>query len=116
MSMRPPGEPGRHLPAMDHTCGFDGGDDSAPPCGQAATFHIFGGTPEDGPSDWATFTCDEHAGHAQRLAFDWHPVAAVCGVPDTVWQSRNIQGEGFCYWPAAEEAHAEQLEQIGATQ
>ena len=115
MSMRPPGEPGRYMPTMDHSCGFDGGDDSAEVCGQAATLHVFAGSPEDGPSDWATFSCSQHSEQAKHLAFDWHDVSAVCDVPGTMWQARTAQGEGFCYWPAAEEAHAEQLEQIEAT-
>jgi hypothetical protein len=109
--LRPAGEPGGYLPSMSHTCG----DNDAEACGHPATVHIFAGTPEDGPGDWATFSCDKHAHHAQRLAFDWHPVASVCGTPDTVWQSRNLQGQGFCYWPAAEQAHNEQFQKIGVT-
>lgn len=115
MRIRPPGEPGRHLPAMGHTCGFDGSDNAANTCGQPATHHLYAGSPDTGPSDWSMTACAEHFPLAQPLAFDWHEIGAVCDLPGTMWQARIAQGEGFCYWPAAEEAHTEQLEQIEAT-
>lgn len=102
--LRPHGVPGRHRSAMDHTCGFDGGDDNAEACGQPATHHLFAGSPDKGPSDWAMSSCDQHLEQAKPLAFDWHEISVVCEVPGTIWQSRNVQGAGFCFWPAEEEA------------
>ena len=102
--LRSPGEPGRYMRTMDQACGFDGGINTAPVCGKLATYHLFAGSPDRGPADWATFACDEHVNLAQGLAWDWHAVAPVCGVPGGMWQSRARQGEGFCYWPEAEAA------------
>jgi len=89
---------------MAHICGYDGGSNTNPTCGKPPTFHIFAGTPESGPSDWATFACDDHLNQAQALAWDWHAISPVCGVPSTMWQAKRMQGEGFCYWPEAEAA------------
>lgn len=111
-NLRPPGQPGRYMNSMEHTCGFDGGDDSADPCGQPATHHILAGSPEQGPSDWASHACAQHLGIAQGMAFDWHEIAAVCGIPDSIWQSKGMQGDGFCFWPAEVEAMQQEVDRI----
>jgi hypothetical protein len=36
------------------------------------------------------------------IAYDWHDVSPACHVPGALWQFRNYQGEGFCFWPEAE--------------
>ena len=107
-NLRAPREPGRYMSVMDQTCGFDGGDNKSPACGKPATIHIYAGTLE-GPGDWASFACLDHFPQARLLAWDFHEVAAVCGVPDTMWQAKSYQGEGFCYWPEAETAMHEAL-------
>lgn len=103
-NLRAPGEPGRHQPAMQHTCGFDGGDNNNPGCGRPATLHLFAGEPPSTIGDYAMVACDAHSDAATKLAIDWHPIAAVCGVPDALWHFESEQGKGFCFWPAAEEA------------
>ena len=109
--MRAPGEPGRHMPAMDNTCGFDGGDNDNPGCGRPATLHLFAGEPPATIGDYAMLSCDEHAGAAKARAIDWHPLASVCGVPDSVWHFESEQGKGFCFWPFAEEVIHEAMSQ-----
>jgi hypothetical protein len=101
--LRAPGEPGGYMLDMDQSCGFDGGDNKSPACGKPATIHLFAGTAE-GPGEWAMFACSDHFSPARLLAWDFHEVAAVCGVPGTMWQSKGLQGEGFCYWPEVEAA------------
>ena len=98
------GEPGRHVVGMDHACGFDGGDNSSPGCGQPATLHLLAGEPPSTIGDYAMHACNEHIETAKKLAIDWHPIANVCGVPDSLWQFESAQGSGFCFWPAAESA------------
>lgn len=95
---------------MDHRCGFDGRDSSAPTCGKPAVLHLYAGSPESGPSDYAMFACDDHANQATVLAWDWHEVSAVCDVPGSMWQAKALQGEGFCYWPEAEAAMHEAVQ------
>lgn len=107
---REPGEPGRYMPAMDLICGHDGGYTDQPVCGKPAVLHLFAGSPEGGPSDWTMLACDQHAEDAKGHAWDYHPIGAVCDVPDSVWQSAITQGDGFCYWSAAEEALAEAIQ------
>ena len=102
--LRAPGEPGRYMPAMAHICGHDGGANSTPTCGSPAIVHLFAGDPLNGPSDWTMFACDDHVTRAQGLAWDWHPVSAVCDIPGTMWHSSGEQGGGFCYWTEAEAA------------
>ena len=109
MSKRKPGEPGRTLPAGGATCSYDGGDNSAPLCGEPATWHLYAGSPEAGPADYSMTACDAHVVMATPLAWDWHPFGGVCDMPGTRWQARSIQGEGFCYWPEAEAAIQEQI-------
>lgn len=101
---RAPGEPGPYRPVMEHACGFDGGDSSVPACGAPATYHAWGGSPPDTQNDWVMLACDAHLGAAIRMAWDWHPISAVCNVPGTRWYAKHIQGEGWCYWPEAEAA------------
>ena len=101
---RAPGEPGRYQPIMAHQCGYDGGDSSAPTCGQPATHHLWGGAPPDIQHDWVMLACEKHLNAAIKMAWDWHPISAICNVPGTLWQARGIQGKGFCYWPEAEAA------------
>lgn len=101
---RAPGEPGPYGRAMEHICGFDGGDSAAPPCGAPAVFHHWGGAPPDTRHDWVMLACELHFEAARRMSWDWHPISPVCNVPGTMWQNKSIQGEGFCYWPEAESA------------
>jgi hypothetical protein len=89
---------------MDNSCGFDGGDNDHPGCGQPATLHLFAGKPPATIGDYAMLACDRHAENAKKLAIDWHPVDPVCGVPDSMWQFKAEQGRGFCFWPYAEKA------------
>ena len=102
--LREAGEPGRYMPVMDHVCGFDGRDSNGPVCGKPAAFHLFAGAPDTGPSDWTMFSCLDHFGQAQFLAWDYHELSAVCDVPGTLWRADTTQGKGFCYWPEAEAA------------
>lgn len=110
--LRAPGEPGRYMPAMDHICGLDGGDNDSPVCGKRADFHLFAGDPLTGPTDWTMFACLEHFGQAQQLAWDYHEVTAVCDIPGTIWQPKGVQGQGFCYWPEAETAIREAVSEM----
>jgi hypothetical protein len=87
---------------MDHACGFDGGDNYRPSCGQLATLHLMAGEPPATIGEYAMLACDGHAETAKKLAIDWHPVASVCGVPDSGWHFKSEQGKGFCFWPEAE--------------
>jgi hypothetical protein len=99
---RPLGVPGAHRPAMENTCGYDAGITGGPHCGKPATYHLTAGSPEAGPSDWAMMACDEHAQPAKPYSWDWHAVSGVCGIPGTLWQPVQYQGNGFCFWPEAE--------------
>lgn len=112
--LRAPGEPGRHGTAMAHQCGYDGGDDSAPACGKPAQVHLFAGAPDKGPSDYTMMACADHFPKAQPQAWDYHDVGAVCDMPGTIWQSRGVQGAGFCYWPDAEAAMHQGIAEIRA--
>lgn len=107
--------PGRYLPTGDTLCGYDGGSDDVPICGKTATWHLLAGSPEVGPGDYSMTACDDHANRAMELAYDWHEFGGVCDMPGTKWQSRNRQGEGFCYWPEAEAASQEQVNQVEVT-
>jgi hypothetical protein len=89
---------------MDHACGFDGGDNNRPRCGQTATLHLMAGEPPSTIGDYAMLACDNHADAAKIYAIDWHTLAPVCGVPDSMWQFDGKQGEGFCFWPEVEAA------------
>lgn len=109
MSQRSPGEPGRYLPAGNAVCSYDGGDNGAPVCGQPAVLHLYAGSAETGPGDFSMTACEDHANTATALAWDWHPFGGVCDMPGTTWQSKSMQGEGFCYWPEVESAMHEQL-------
>lgn len=111
MSRRLPGEPGAVQASMSQHCGFDGGDASNPVCGAPATNHHWGGAPPDIQHDWVMFSCDTHFDTAADVSWDWHPVSPVCNIPGTKWTPRGIQGEGFCYWPEAEAAMHEAVNQ-----
>jgi hypothetical protein len=99
------------MPDMQQTCGFDGGDNNRPACGQPATLHLMAGEPPATIGDYAMHACERHAEVAKKLAIDWHPTAPVCGVPDGMWQFESEQGKGFCFWPEAEKAIHESVKE-----
>lgn len=88
---------GRPLPYGRTTCGYQAGFDDAL-CDQPATWHLIS---DNGHTMEA---CDGHLGVASPLASDRHAFGAVCGIPGTIWQVSDGKGEGFCFWPAVEEA------------
>ena len=92
------------MPTMAHICGYDGGNNDGPACSAPAAIHVYAGSPTGGPGDWGMFACDDHAGQAKLLAWDFHEAGAVCDVPDSMWHAEPIQGAGFCFWPEAEAA------------
>lgn len=101
---RAPDAPGTAVPVMSTQCGYDAGITGGPVCPNPATVHLFAGQAPDKPSDWAMQACPEHLPQAMLIAYDWHELAPACVAPDAMWNFRNHQGEGFCYWPEAEAA------------
>jgi hypothetical protein len=43
------------------------------------------------------------------IAYDWHELTPACITPGAMWQFRNHQGEGFCFWPEAVAVMHEEL-------
>lgn len=107
---RPKGEPGPHMPIMSGACGFDNGFDNGKTCGAPATMHLLAGDPATGPKDWTMLACGVHFDVAAQLAFDWHELAAVCEIPDAIWNSLGEQGLGYCEWVEGDAIQAELAE------
>lgn len=98
-----------HLPGEpqdwgEHACGYA---TSTGNCGQPSTWHLAAGHPPEHYAGYCMQACDEHFPWAQAAALDWHPFAGVCNMPGTKWVFRGRQGEGFCYWPEAEQHNTE---------
>lgn len=114
MNRRSPDAPGAALPCMTGTCGYDAGITGGPVCQNPATVHLWAGQAPDKPGDWGMQACPDHLASALVIAYDWHEITPACDVPGSMWQFRNHQGEGFCYWPAVEEAmHADVSSELG---
>ena len=94
---------------MHDKCGYDAGYTGSPVCQNTATVHLWAGQAPDKPADWCMQACPEHVPQAMLIAYDWHEMTPACIAPGAMWQFRNHQGEGFCYWPEAEAIMHEEL-------
>jgi hypothetical protein len=99
---------GGYFEAMSHACGYSRTPEiDGTNCKAAAIIHLWFGTFDD-PDASCGMSCAEHASYSKAHAYDWHPLVAVCGVPDTTWRNtEGIAGTGTCMWPAAESIVAE---------
>lgn len=100
----------RHVDTAAHICGYDGGDEDSPICGAPATHHLIRFT-----QPHVTLTaCNAHTLTARALTGDWHPITSLCGMPATLWEFGEHQGDSRCVWPEGEAIEAEHRQETAA--